>query len=158
MRKTITSKEILILKIYFQNKSSQNFLNAHLWHSKTQSTSLFLAPFWIKTYTPIFLIPVWDVPGRLWRPLTVLILFFPRFFFDPLKNIRKPKVFWCFQGVKRDHWEKKGCGIANKHKKYQTHFLIPVMIFYEYLGANHYLMAVHWYNWRSGLLLRNNFY
>ena len=27
-----------------------------------------------------------------------LTLFFPTFPFDPLENIRKPKVFWRFQG------------------------------------------------------------
>ena len=28
----------------------------------------------------------------------ILTFFFPIFPFDPPKNIRKPKVFWCFQG------------------------------------------------------------
>ena len=24
---------------------------------------------------------------------------------DPPENVRKPKVFWRFQGIKREHWE-----------------------------------------------------
>ena len=40
---------------------------------------------------------------RRWRLLAsaeqflILTLFFPMFPFDPSENIKKPKVFWCFQ-------------------------------------------------------------
>ena len=37
-----------------------------------------------------------------------LAVFFPMFLFDLLENIRKPKVFRCFQGVKKKHCEEKG--------------------------------------------------
>ena len=36
-----------------------------------------------------------------------LTLFFPMFPFDPTENIRKPKVFWCFQGGSKGYTGKK---------------------------------------------------
>ena len=38
----------------------------------------------------------------------VLILFFPMFPVDPPEHIRKPDVFWCFQGDQKEHLEEKG--------------------------------------------------
>ena len=38
----------------------------------------------------------------------ILTLFFPMFPFDPPENIRKPKVFWCFQGDQKGTLGSKG--------------------------------------------------
>ena len=37
-----------------------------------------------------------------------LTLYFPMFPFDPPENIRKPKVFWCFQGDQKGTLGSKG--------------------------------------------------
>ena len=36
-----------------------------------------------------------------------LAIFFPMFPFDPPENIRKPLVFWCFQGDQKGTFERK---------------------------------------------------
>ena len=37
-----------------------------------------------------------------------ITLFLPMFPFDPLENIRKPLVFWCFQGDQKGTLGRKG--------------------------------------------------
>ena len=44
-----------------------------------------------------------------WCITTILLtLYFPMFPFDPPENIRKPKVFWCFQGDQKGTLGSKG--------------------------------------------------
>ena len=45
--------------------------------------------------------------------------------FDTPQNIRKSKVFWCFQGDKRENWKEK-----IKHKKVKKNQIDR----YEYFG------------------------
>ena len=54
------------------------------------------------------------------RPLSsimvhTLTLYFPMFPFDPPENIRKPKVFLCFQGNQKGTLGSKGLRIYNCH-------------------------------------------
>ena len=48
-----------------------------------------------------------DKQGK-WQNPYLLTLFFPMFPFDPPENIRKPKVFWCFQGYQKGTLRRKG--------------------------------------------------
>ena len=48
-----------------------------------------------------------DKQGK-WKNPYLLTLFFPMFPFDPPENIRKPKVFWCFQGYQKGTLRRKG--------------------------------------------------
>ena len=47
----------------------------------------------------------------------LLTLFLPMFPFDPPENIRKPLVFWCFQGDQKGTLGRKGLSSA-KYAKY----------------------------------------
>ena len=53
---------------------------------------------------------IWIVNRQFFQFEIFILLnpFLPVFPFDPPENIRKPLVFWYFQGVKRTHWEEKG--------------------------------------------------
>ena len=81
------------LKIFFKScKSATNYFICYF----------FLIVAWRFVLTPIFTYQVshlfFDLPVFLFFKILALTLFFPMFPFDPPENIRKPKVFWCFQG------------------------------------------------------------
>ena len=46
------------------------------------------------------------VGGKI--PIQILTLYFPMFPFDSPENIRKPFVFWCFQGDQKGTLGSKG--------------------------------------------------
>ena len=49
-----------------------------------------------------------------WVKLTNLLThFFPMFLFHPSENIGKPKVFWCFQGDRKEILEREGLSNAS---------------------------------------------
>ena len=60
-----------------------------------------------------------------------LTLFFPLFPFDPPENIRKPKVFWCFQGDQKGTLGRKGLRV----RKYKNEFKKEIACRYHILSA-----------------------
>ena len=54
--------------------------------------------------------------GKVKAIIPSLNLFFPMFPFDPPENIRKPKVFSCFQGDQMGTLGRKG--LKDKHKQF----------------------------------------
>ena len=71
-------------------------LRQYVWYSWRISTPLFVCKLMGWPWAKLSLLTRW------------LTLFFPTFSFDPPEKIRKPLVFWCFKGIKREDWEKKG--------------------------------------------------
>ena len=52
-----------------------------------------------------------------------LLNFYTRYIFIPPENLRKPKVFWCFQGgVEMWHWTKMG----RRLRRHTQHILVQV--------------------------------
>ena len=66
-----------------------------------------------------------------------LTLFFPMFPFDPTENIRKPKVFWCFQGGSKGYAGKKWVKtFARKLMRYMKNIaIIKLYLYLVYLPS-----------------------
>ena len=53
----------------------------------------------------------------MWANCSILNLFFPMIRFNPPKNIKKPNVFWCFQGDQKESLGRKELTELEHHQR-----------------------------------------